>query len=411
MTFPYSTTSAKNRNRNFKHKASMAAAVGDLLWFDSVSGNVKPAGQFADAGTDVATQAAFAALFVGISISTQDASDTTARLADIYTDIVISFPCASATFAMGDYVTPTYSGGLLSNQEVTKTTNPSLAIGRVEKPYTSATTSVSVRITSKKLQGILTGSGGGGGAIEATSITADDSALAITGQASSTANGGSIDLVGGTSTFATGVGGALTRTGGTGGAGGIGGAITDVGGAPASGSAAGGNVSYTGGVGGASGGAGGSFAGKGGAGTASTAQGGPADITGGAGGAGASTGGSASLVGGAGGVAGNGGAVAVTGGAFTSGAGVGGSVSITGGAGSATGTAGSVSINPGAANSGTAGVINLGNTNACNVIVGASSVFKLGTTSSSTEGYIWYDTSAHKIKVRVAAATETVTSA
>ncbi len=44
-------------------------------------------------------------------------------------------------------------------------------------------------------------------------------------------------------------------------------------------------------------------------------------------------------------------------------------------------------------------------------VMNTGSSLKLGGAAVTTEGYFWYDYSAHKLKVRVAAATETVTSA
>jgi hypothetical protein len=150
------------------------------------------------------------------------------------------------------------------------------------------------------------------------------------------------------------------------------------GGAAGSGNAAGGAVSMTGGVG------------------AGTSAGGAATVRGGASAASSS---------------GNGGAVTVAGGAVgASGTGTGGAVAIVGGAGASGGTAGSVTIDPGAANSGTAGTITLGGTNACNVIIGASSFFKPPQTAITTEGFIWYDASAHVLKYRDNSGTKTVTA-
>ena len=236
-------------NAEFTHQASVEAEVGDLLWYDSSTHALKPASSFSDAGTAAATQQAFVALFAGVSNSRQRSTDATARNARCIVDSIYSFPCASATFAVGDYVTPTYTGGVLSDQSLTKTTNPALAIGRVVHEYQSATTTVKVRITSKLLMGLLVTEEGESGAAVFTSIDAGDAALPITGQVGSSSVGGTVSVIGGAGNGAF-AGGAVSVTGGASGAGatGNGGAASLVGGAAASTNGSGGAVLGTGGV-------------------------------------------------------------------------------------------------------------------------------------------------------------------
>lgn len=140
------------------------------------------------------------------------------------------------------------------------------------------------------------------------------------------AQGGSINLKGGTSSTSGNAGGAALVTGGTPGATGVGGAATIAAGAGGATSGAGGVASLTGG-----------------AGTAGNSAGGVAAITGGAG-QGTAAGGIGRLVGGASGAGatGNGGAAQVTGGAAASTNGNGGSVVLTGGAKAGSGANGSV---------------------------------------------------------------------
>lgn len=169
------------------------------------------------------------------------------------------------------------------------------------------------------------------------SITGGDSSLGITGQASGT--GGSVSVVGGASSTSSAAGGAVTVTGGAGGASGTGGAVTVTGGSPASGNAAGGVASIIGGAGLGSG------------------NGGIGKVVGGDAGS-SGTGGKAQLIGGAG--SGVGGAAEVTGGGGGGATDNGGAVTITGGAsGGASATAGSVTISSGAASGGTAGAVNI----------------------------------------------------
>lgn len=150
-------------------------------------------------------------------------------------------------------------------------------------------------------------------------ITGNDSSLDISGQ--SAAQGGSVTVVGGTSSTSANAGGQVNVTGGTPGATGIGGAVV-IAAAAGLGGATGGLVSATAGAG------------------QGTGAGGAASLVGGASGAGAT---------------GNGGAVAVTGGAAASTNGAGGNVSASGGASTGTGAGSSVILTPGAVSTGAAG--------------------------------------------------------
>lgn len=140
-------------NCEFNHKESVEAQVGDALYFDYTAGALYPASSLADAGAATQTQQMFARLFAGISKSRQLASDSTARRADVLIDVVMTVPCTSATFEVGDYITPTYTAGVLSNQSYTKTNNPTMAVARVVKRYASATTKVKARFRSNLLIG------------------------------------------------------------------------------------------------------------------------------------------------------------------------------------------------------------------------------------------------------------------
>ncbi len=151
----YPSWSPSTVNAEYNHKASEANAIGDLAWYDSTVPAVRKASTFADSGTAAATQAAFAALFAGRFLSKQLSTDATAHRATVEIDQVVEFPCASTTFVAGDFVTPTYTAGVLSDQQVTKTSNPTLAIGRVVKDYASATTKVKVRLTSRLFNGTV----------------------------------------------------------------------------------------------------------------------------------------------------------------------------------------------------------------------------------------------------------------
>lgn len=152
---PYTNSAPSTLHSEMTHDASLEASVGDLMYYDAAEDNMKPAGQFTDYGTAADTQRAFAALFAGLSLSPQSATDSTGRLYRGLIDTIVDYPCVSSTFAVGDYVAPTYTAGLLSDQQVTKVTDVTRAIGKVIKSYTSATTSVRVRMTSPVFSGVV----------------------------------------------------------------------------------------------------------------------------------------------------------------------------------------------------------------------------------------------------------------
>lgn len=415
----YSNWTPSQLNAEFTHAASVEAEIGDLLWWDSASAVLKPASQISDMGTAALTQQLFASVFAGVSASRQLSTDSTARRAKSVIDVIVEFPCESSTYEVGDYVAPTYTAGVLSDQQVSKVTDPTRAIGKVVKRYSSATTTVKVHLTSPLFSGLKldVGAGGSFAAGPATSTSDTGDAVSYIGGAGFPTTSGT-GSAGGTATVKGGVGGlATTGTGGAGGAStfggsvggtattgtaGAGGATTVVGGAGGAASAAagiggaGGTLTVTAGAGGASShasggnaGAGAAYAAAGGAGGAATGTGaaaggvgGAASVTGGVGGTAAGTsaagaGGASSLIAGAGGAktgtgaaaGGAGGAAAVTAGAggatASSGSdagGAGGAVTITAGAGGAAsagtgngGAGGSITLSPGAGGSTTGG--------------------------------------------------------
>src|ERR1051326_4354140 len=243
-------------NAEFNHKASEAAYIGDLSWYDSTNHCLRSASQFTDAGNAVATQAAFALLFAGVFMSKQLSTDSTARGARALIDFIWEYPCASSTFAVGDYVAPTYTAGVLSDQQVSKVTDPSLAIGRVVKEYTSATTGVKVRLTSSVFMGVIHK---GSALTEPSSITGSATPFPITGQAPQTATsgGGAMTLRGGVGGSTSGTGGAVTYGGGNATAGNASGGATSIVAGTGNGTGTGGATSITSGPsGGASGTAG-----------------------------------------------------------------------------------------------------------------------------------------------------------
>jgi hypothetical protein len=426
--------------------ASVAISRGDFLYWDGTYG--QPANARSDTGTLAGNQSDFAPLFLGIAQDQRLVTETTTGHRTVVTRGVFDLTCSSTTWAVGDLVgiDRDSTNSVNYNQQVAKVTDGTKAIGVCIKAGASLTT-VRVQLTSKVLQVAFATTGTTTfTSLVTNDLTAGDSSLDIVGvTGGSAAAGGTVAVAGGVGGATSGAGGIASSTGGVGtgtGAGGVarvvggasgsgatgnggaaqltggaaastngtGGAATIVGGA-ATGTGVGGAATITGGLGGATNAVGGAATVTAGAGQG-TGAGAVASVVGGASGAGATgNGGVSKIVGGAAASTnGTGGAAQVTGGLAT-GTGTGGAVTILGGAsGGASGTAGSIAIDPGAATGGTAGTVTIGGTNACNVIIGSTSFFKLGQTSIGTEGFLWYDTSAHKLKVRVAAATETVTS-
>lgn len=146
-------------NAEFLNKGSEAMAIGDLLYWDTVNNCVRSVSNFADQGSAGAQQAALAPLFVGVANSACQSTDATTRQQRILVDGIYEMPCDSGTFAIGDYVSISYSAGARNQQVAGVGASPTLAIGRVVKRYSSATTFVKCRLMSRYLNGFIGPSG------------------------------------------------------------------------------------------------------------------------------------------------------------------------------------------------------------------------------------------------------------
>jgi hypothetical protein len=401
---------------------AIGVEVGDLMYDYGSSLDVAyPAGQQASGGSEAADQVTFAAAFVGCSIDKVLSTETNAtRRMVVRTAGVKVFDCPSQAWAKGDLI-GIYSDGANSPvaQKVDKVTTVDKAIGVVVKGTLGVSvTTVTAYFQAKNYTGQKT-AGTTLGDVTLNSIVSGDSSLDISGQTA--AQGGSVNLAGGTSSTAGNAGGAITATGGTPGTAGVGGAVTIAAGAGGSASGNGGAASVTGGAGTASNSTGGLAKLVGGAGHG-TSNGGAAQVTGGLGGAtsgvggattltagqggGTGAGGVASMTGGASGTGatGNGGAASVTGGAAASTNGTGGAASVTGGvatgtgtggaltlaagaSGGAGGTAGAVTINSGAAAGGTAAGVTIQSANA--PVAGGGVAAAVLCTSTALLGIYW----------------------
>jgi hypothetical protein len=128
--------------------------IGDMVWQDT--NDAKPASDFTWNNTTAETQDGFADEFLGVAMQRSRALDT----ADIRVAArgVFEFPCAAATFELGDLIGPAKaSGNALEDQKVVAVADPARAIGRAAKRYASNTTTVLVEIQSNVMYGGLEG--------------------------------------------------------------------------------------------------------------------------------------------------------------------------------------------------------------------------------------------------------------
>lgn len=147
-----------NRHRFFetrdvlvaKVNAATVVAVGDHILIDS-NGLAYPASS-ETWNTDLATTQGLAHdKFLGIALAASAAGET--DLLRVGTMGDYEFPCASATFKVGDYVGPAkQTGNALENQKVVAVANAGLASGRVVKAGTSLT-SVLIRVRGTMTEG------------------------------------------------------------------------------------------------------------------------------------------------------------------------------------------------------------------------------------------------------------------
>lgn len=135
--------------QQFAANASLQIDIGDLLYMET--DDVRPASSQSDQGTEPLNQRLFASKFAGVAHSSRQSSDAVAGSVGVLPDVLIEYPCASATFEIGDLVgaSEAGSGDVLLDQQVEKVTDKDLAIGVVQQRYASATTKVWVRLTSR----------------------------------------------------------------------------------------------------------------------------------------------------------------------------------------------------------------------------------------------------------------------
>lgn len=122
--------------------------VGDLISQDASAADVVvPASEFTWDTNIATTQEAFHDEFLGVS--GQQSQNGNVDGIRHNSRGVHEFDCASATFALGTLVGPAKAtGNALENQKVVAVASENLAIGRVARDYSTATTTVHVEVFS-----------------------------------------------------------------------------------------------------------------------------------------------------------------------------------------------------------------------------------------------------------------------
>jgi hypothetical protein len=112
--------------------------IGDLVYLSG--GAAVPAFDLADTGTEAGNQEAFHDLFIGVAMQ-QSLNGETDDIR-VATAGVFEFDCLSASLALGALVGADEegTGTALENQVVASVATANLAVGRVHKATTSATT-------------------------------------------------------------------------------------------------------------------------------------------------------------------------------------------------------------------------------------------------------------------------------
>ena len=137
----------------YQAPASLAISVGDLLYYDSGDGYVKPLSSKVGSGTVNTDQVFVHDNFVGVAQSGRLAAQTTAGTVTVATDCIYEADCASQTWEPGALVTAFSSGvaaaGAIQDQKLDATALTTEAIGVVVQQYKSATTLVTCRLYGK----------------------------------------------------------------------------------------------------------------------------------------------------------------------------------------------------------------------------------------------------------------------
>lgn len=137
----------------YQAPASLVISVGDLLYYDSGDGFVKPLSSKVGSGVVNTDQVFVHDNFVGVAQSGRLAAQSTSGPVTVATDCIYEADCASQTFEPGALVTAFSSGaaaaGAISDQKIDATALTTEAIGVVVQQYKSNTTLVVCRLYGK----------------------------------------------------------------------------------------------------------------------------------------------------------------------------------------------------------------------------------------------------------------------
>jgi len=174
-------TVAERRCFRMPFAASLAVAVGDLLYWDNSAKFAKPATSRSDTGSLAGNQADFTPIFAGVAadqrLATETAVTTVASLPTgpsdrlVVAEGIFDCDCASAAWEFGDLIGVARAATPLNYaQTVIKVTDPALAIGFCTKREPTAVTKVRAflsafqygwfRAIAGPAQGYLAGLGG-----------------------------------------------------------------------------------------------------------------------------------------------------------------------------------------------------------------------------------------------------------
>lgn len=132
--------------RKFRVDAATVIEAGDLVWLDT--DDVKPASAFTWDTDLPTTQAAFAALFVGVAHQVSANGDTNDVSIDISPTSVYEFDVASATYEVGTPLGPDEASSKLMNQQLETVASANLGIARAAEYKAAADTKLRVTFAS-----------------------------------------------------------------------------------------------------------------------------------------------------------------------------------------------------------------------------------------------------------------------
>jgi hypothetical protein len=137
----------------YQAPASLVISIGDLLYYDSGDGFVKPLSSKVASGTVNTDQVFVHDNFVGVAQSGRLAAQTTAGDITVATDCIYEAECAAQQWEPGALVTAFSSGAAaaaaISDQKLDATSLTTEAIGVVVRQYKANTTAVECRLYGK----------------------------------------------------------------------------------------------------------------------------------------------------------------------------------------------------------------------------------------------------------------------